>query len=162
KPRIAFLVSAAVIATARRPVVADLMVVPLREHRHLGVEGAEVIVEPVVSVVAAKLRQAVRDRGFLFGDNVAPDFAVWKPLRGRYRAIRIDVVAGMDEEVRTIVEHGAIGPISAAADIDAPALARGIAGPDERDRRLVGRRGAEAPDPALSGDAGADVFEPHA
>jgi hypothetical protein len=68
----------------------------------------------------------------------------------------------MDEEVRTIVAHGAIGPISAAADIDAPALPCGVAGPDERDPLVRKRRGAEMADAALSRDAGGNVIEPHA
>nr|WP_247429708.1 hypothetical protein [Bradyrhizobium sp. 139] len=43
------------------------MVVPLREHRHLRVEGAEVLIEMVVFVVAAELR-SVRDLGFFLLD----------------------------------------------------------------------------------------------
>jgi hypothetical protein len=41
------------------------MVVPLREQGHGGMEGAKVLVEPVVFVVAAELCEAVGDDGFL-------------------------------------------------------------------------------------------------
>src|SRR5258708_38266286 len=56
---------------------------------------------------------------------------------------------------------------AAARGIDAPALARGIARPDERYRSLrrrtsVVRRGPEMPDLRFPGRSGfADGFEPH-
>ena len=47
--------------TDRRPVIGHLMIVPLRQHRHLRIEGAQIAVEQVVFIVAAKLREAVRN-----------------------------------------------------------------------------------------------------
>src|SRR5207253_9619954 len=38
-----------------------------------GMEGAKVLVEPVVFVVATELREAVRDDGFFLGDDIPPD-----------------------------------------------------------------------------------------
>ncbi len=49
----------------RRPVVGDLVIVPLREQGDGGVEGAKALVEPVVFVVAAELGEAVGDDGLL-------------------------------------------------------------------------------------------------
>src|SRR4051812_17103977 len=99
------------------------MVVPLRKHWDFGVEGAKAFVEPVVFVVAAKLGQAVRGDGFFLRDDIAPDLAVRKFQLGRYRTVGIDVIAGMDEEVRAAVTHGSVGSQSSARGIDAPALA---------------------------------------
>ena len=63
------------------------------------------------------------------------------PLRPQ---IRIDVVAGMDEEVRSVAQHGRIGAHAAARLVDPPALAGLVARPGERDRPPVARRGAKA------------------
>jgi hypothetical protein len=52
-----------VVDADRRPVIADLMVVRLREHRHLRMEGAQIVVEQVVFIVAAKLRLRFYDSG---------------------------------------------------------------------------------------------------
>jgi hypothetical protein len=94
---------------------------------------AEILVEPVVAVIAPKLREAVGDGGLFLGDEVAPELAVRQRLRRRDRAVGIDVIAGMDEEVRPVLEHGPVAAIAAAGDIDAPALARNISGPDKGD-----------------------------
>ena len=122
------------------------MIVPLREHRHLRIEGAQILVEQVIFVVAAKLRQALRDVGFVFRDDIPPGISIRQFQLGLDRTIRIDVVAAVDEEIRPVLEHGPVGPHAAARGIDAPALARGIAGPGERNRATLYRRGAEMPD----------------
>jgi hypothetical protein len=44
------------------------------------------------------------------------------------------------------------GAHAAAGDVDAPALAGGVARPDERDRAPVARRGAKPPDHRLADD----------
>jgi hypothetical protein len=49
----------------------------------------------------------------------------------------------MNEEVRLVAQHSAVRAHAAAAFVDAPALAGGVARPCERDRAAVGRRGAE-------------------
>jgi hypothetical protein len=154
--------AALVVAAERRPVVGHFMIVPLREHRDFGVEGTKVFVEPVVFVVAAKLRQAVRGDGFFFRHDVAPDLAVRQLQLGGDGTVGINVIAGMNEEIRPVVAHGPVGPKSPARGIDAPALARGIAGPDERQRVALRRRGTKMPDPGFSGEAARDIVEPHA
>ncbi|MBA7645384.1 hypothetical protein ES703_53140 [subsurface metagenome] len=138
------------------------MVVPLREHRHIGVEGAEVLIEPVVFVVGAEFVEAVRNDGFLFGHDIAPDLAARQLQLALDRTIRIDVVAAMDEEVGTVVQHRAIGAIAAARGIDAPALPGGVAGPQEGYRAALGRRGAETSDLHIAGVASIMLFEAHA
>ena len=138
QPRFAVLgVTGLVGGADRRPVIGHLMIVPLRQHRHLCVEGAQILVEQIVFVVAAKLREAVGDGGFLFGDDIAPDFPVRQLQFGRNRTIGIDVIAAMNEEIRTVLQHGPVGAHAAAGGIDAPALPRGIARPDKRYRAFV-------------------------
>ena len=58
----------------------------------------------------------------------------------------------MDEEIRPVAQHGRVGAHAAARLVDAPALAGGIARPDERDRAPVGRRGAKTADHRLADD----------
>src|SRR5205814_304962 len=71
-------------------------------------------------------------------------------------------VAGMDEEVWPVVEHGRKGAHAAALLVDAPALAGSVARPAERYRAPLDRRGAEAPDERLAGDRGRrEVGERH-
>ena len=164
QPRGAVLGIAGLVGGAdRRPVVGHLVIVPLREQGHGGMEGAKAFVEPVVFVVAAELREAVGDDGFLLGDGVSPDPAIGQLQFTFHWTIGIDVIAGMDEKVGTVVEHGAVGAHAAAALIDAPALSRRIARPGERHRASRGGRGAEMPDLRLAFDAAlADIVEPHA
>src|SRR6516165_6956860 len=49
----------------------------------------------------------------------------------------------MDEEIRRIAVHGGVAAHTAAREVDAPALAHGVARPDERDRASAGGRGAK-------------------
>jgi len=101
------------------------VIVPLREHWNLRVEGAQIVVEQIVFIVAAELLQTVRDDGFFLRDDVPPERAVRQFQFRWHRAIGIDVIAGMNEEVRAVFQHGPVGPHAAAGGIDAPALARG-------------------------------------
>ena len=82
--------------------------------------------------------------GLFLGDEVPPDLAVGELHLGRQHQIRIDVIAGMDEEVRPGAQHGRIGAHAAARLVDPPALAGLVARPGERDRPPVARRGAKA------------------
>jgi hypothetical protein len=125
-------------------------------------EGAEILVNVVVFVVAAELLQGARDFGFFFRHEIAPDFAIGELQLGGNGAVGIDMVAGMDEEIRAILQHGAIAAISAARDVDAPALPRRVAGPHERDRLTRCRRRAEMSDARLACDPGGNVVEAHA
>src|SRR6185295_16976277 len=107
--------------------------------------------------------ETVGDHRLLFGDDVSPDATIGQLQLRFYRAIRIDVVAGMDEEVRTVVEHGAVSPHPATAFVDAPALPRRIARPGERHRFSHRRRGTKMPNLRLAGDPLlVDAFKPHA
>src|SRR6266436_8778529 len=138
------------------------MIVPLRQHRHLRIEGAKIAVEQVVFIIAAELREAMRNRGFLFRHDVAPDFPVRQLQFGRDRTIGVDVIAGMNEKIRAVFEYGAVGSHAAAGSVDAPALACGIARPDKRYRTFVCWRSPEMPDLGFSGYAGqSEIFKPH-
>jgi len=115
----------------RRPVIGHFMIVPLRQHRHLRIEGAQIPVEQVVFVVAAKLRKVLSDDGFFFGDEIPPEATVGQFQFRLDRTVRIDVIAAMNEEVRAIFEHGGVGSHAAAAGIDTPTLPCRIARPDK-------------------------------
>ncbi len=149
-------------AADRRPVVGHFVIVPLREHCHLRVEGAQVLVEQVVFIVAAKLCDAVCDLGFLRRHDIAPNVAVRQLQFRRHRAVGVDVIAGMNEEVRTVFQHGPVGAHAAAGGIDAPALACGIAGPDERNLVMHRGRGAEMTDLGFAGEATRAIRETQA
>jgi hypothetical protein len=135
---------------ARTPVVGDFVIVPLGEQRDLGIELAQVRIEQVVFVIAAEVRQRLRHPGLLFGDEVAPDFAVRQLQPRRDRAIGIDVVAGMDEEIGAASRHRRVAAHAAARLVDAPTAAGGVARPHERDRAPFARRGAKASDLRLA------------
>ncbi len=84
---------------ARPPVVQHLVIVPLREDRDLGVEREHVLVEQIVFVVAAEFGERLGRLGLVLGDDVLPDLAVGHLLLGDDRAVGVDVVAAVDEEV---------------------------------------------------------------
>jgi hypothetical protein len=90
----------------QRPVVGHLVVVPLHEYRHFGIEGADIVVGEVVFVRGAVLVQCLRDLGFLGDRDVLPDLAVGELYLGLDRAVGVNRVAGMQEEIRTVLAHG--------------------------------------------------------
>src|SRR5262249_57891615 len=63
---------------ARAPIVRDFVIVPLREQRHLGIEGEHILVEKVVFVIAAEVGERLGDLRFLLSDDVPPYLAVRK------------------------------------------------------------------------------------
>ena len=90
------------------------------------------------------LGQGLGDLGLLVDHQVLPLGAVGQVDLGLQRAVGIDGVAAMDEEIGLVLEHGGVGLHAAAALVDAPALPRGVAGPGEGDIAQIGGRGAEA------------------
>ena len=129
---------------AGRPVVDDLVVVPLKQRRHHGRHGLRVLIHLVVFPAAAEFVQRLGDLADLIGQHgVAPDAALDLDLV-LHRAVGIDGVAGMDEKIGLMRGHGGIG--AHALVIDAPTLTGGIARPDEPDVAAGGRRGAELAD----------------
>src|SRR5262249_46948936 len=103
-----------------------------------------------VFVVAAKLGERFRGLRLLLGDDVLPDAAVRQLLLGGDRAVGVDVVAVVDEEIGTVSVHHGVGAHAAARFVDAPALTGGVAPPYERNRPPIRRRGPEAPDDRLA------------
>ena len=137
------------------------MIVPLHEDRHFGVEGAHIRVEEIVLVRGAELVERLGDFCLLGDGEVLPDLAVRQFHLCWNHAVGIDGIAGMQQEIRPVLGHGGEGDHAAIVGIDAPALARDIAAPDETDIAPVGRRGAEAADHRLAGDVGMrEVAEP--
>ncbi len=139
-------------SAAGDPVVGDLVIVPLREDRHLGVERAQVRVGEIVFVVAAELGERLGDLRLLLADHVPPRLAVRQLVLAADRAVGIDDVAAVDEEVGAVRQHGRVGAHAAAREIDAEAAAGGVARPDEGHVLAVRRRGAEASDLRLADD----------
>src|SRR5262249_61616193 len=109
----------------------DLVIVPLREDRHLGIESPYISVEQIVFVVAAKVGERPRNLRLLLGDDVPPHLSVRKLALRRDGTIGVDVVSAMDEEIGLPFQHGRIGAHAAAAFIDAPASTGGGTWPDE-------------------------------
>lgn len=110
------------------------------------------IVLPLAAVLVQRLGNLAL---FVDEDVVLPLAATGKVDLVLHRAVGIDGVAGMQEEVGRILADRGIG--LHAGVVDAPALAGGIAGPSETDIALRGRRRAEATNDRL-GD-GVDVGE---
>lgn len=116
---------------ARVPVVADLVVVPLDDVRHLRVEPAQCLVEQVVAEVAAVVVQRHGDMGLLLGRHVPVRRAVRERGGGRDGAVGVDVVATAQEEVGVQLRHGVEDAVTADGLVDAPALAGQVTGPHE-------------------------------
>ena len=64
-----------------------------------GVEPAHVLVEQVVTVIAAELVERLRDLALLWRHHVPPHAAIVQLHLRRERRVGIDGVAGMDEDV---------------------------------------------------------------
>ncbi len=152
---------------AVRPVVGHFVVVPLPDLRNFGAEALQVRVVAVVEVIAAEFLQRLGHLQFLRHDveeGVGPD-----ELAGRVRhaflqrRVGVDRVAGMQEEVRPRASHRFVDLHAAKAEIDPPALADGVARPDEADLAAFCRRRAQAPDDGLAARlAGIEILEGHA
>ena len=136
----------------RRPVVGDFVVIPLHEDGHFGVEGADVLVHEIVLVGGAEFVERLGHLGFFFDGDVLPHLAVGKLHLGLDRAVGIDGVAGMQQEIRAMLAHGGEGEHAAVIGVYAPALSGDIAAPDETDVASIGWRGAEAADDSLALD----------
>jgi hypothetical protein len=122
--------------------------------------NASIPVHEIVFVVAAELGERLRRLGLVLGDHVLPDLAVSHLHLGDDRAIGVNIVAAMDEEIRAVAQHGRVGAHAAACLVDAPALAGGITRPDERDGAPVGRRAAKPARHRLADDGrGRKVLE---
>src|SRR5262249_36941053 len=134
------------------PVIGDLVIVPLRKDRHLGIECPHISVEQIVFVIAAKLGERARNLGLLLGDEVPPQLYVRKLALCLERTIGVTVVAAMEEEIVPALRHGRIAAHAAAGLIDAPAAASGVARPDEGHAAPFPRRSAKVPDVRLAQD----------
>src|SRR4051794_2105710 len=92
----------------------------------------------------AEFVQRFGDLCLLLDGDVLPDLAVRQVDLALDRAVGIDAVAGMQQEVRPVLSHGLEGEHAAFVRVDAPALSCDVAAPDKADIALVRWRGAEA------------------
>ena len=139
------------------------MVVPLPDLHHFAVEAANIGIELVVAIVAAELLERLGHLALFFGEHiVAPSAAVGQFHLGLDRAVGIDRVAGMNEEVGIALAHGLIDAHAAEGGVDAPALTGGVARPQEADIAGAIGGGAKVPGHRLGERAGDDVLELHA
>jgi hypothetical protein len=143
------------------------VVVPLPDLRDFGAEALHVRVVTVVQVIAPVLLQRLGDFQLLrhlVQERVGP-----QQLAGRLvddalgqRAVCIDRVAGMNEEVRPCTPHRLVNLHAPEAEIDAPTLTAGVAGPDEADiAPLFGWRAKVADDRFAARLARIEIFESH-
>ena len=139
-----------------RPVVGDLVIVPLEEGRADRVERAAMLVHEVVFPLVAIFGERLGDLALAVDQHLVDPLAAVRQLDlVLHRAVGIDGVARMQEEVGRVLGHRRIG--QHARFVDAPALPRRVAGPGEADVALGGGRGAEAADDRLR--HGVDVAE---
>jgi hypothetical protein len=126
-------------------------------------ERADVAVQQVVAVPAAELGQCFRHLGDLGRHQVAPQASVRQPHLRLDRPVGVDRVAAVDEEVGAGAAHRLVSAEAAAALVDAPALAGGVARPQEAHVAARRRRGAEAAEDG-GGNAAAGIrpLEGHA
>ena len=103
-------------------------------------KAPEVLVHQVVGILPAELAESLGVLGLFLDQDVLPDLAVRHFLFGFERAVSIDGVAGVDEEGGFDRAHGLVHLHAAPVEIDAPTLAGCVAGPDEADVLLRGRR----------------------
>jgi hypothetical protein len=111
------------------PVVVGLVVVPLREDRHLGGERADVIVLEVVGEARAEIVERFDDARDALVAEVAPDPAVGELLLGDDRVIGVDHVAGVEEHRGGRLAQRAVAEHAAPLGVAAKALAGGVAAP---------------------------------
>ncbi len=135
------------------PVVAGLVVVPLRDRRDVGVQRPDVGVLQDVALPAAELLERLGDLLDAVADQVAPDVTALLLDGRRDLEVGVDRVAAVHEQV-------GLGPVDrgvrrepAELLVDPEALAAGVARPHQRGGRRVDRRGAEADPLGLAGGA---------
>src|SRR5207249_2301398 len=101
--------------------------------------------EQIVGEGGAKLVERLGYLGFSFSSEVAPHFAVIGLDLAEDRAIGIDLVTGMNEEIGRVAAHRLVEPIAAPFGVDAPALPRLVTRKGEGDGPLVAARHAQHP-----------------
>ena len=145
------------------PVVHHVVVVPLRDGRNRGVECLRVRVVQVVGVVPAELLQGLGHLPLGRGDQVPPDGPVVEGDRLDQRIVRVDEVAGVDEQVRLVARHRFVQAQAAEVRVEPPSLADRVAGPAQRQLApRPGRRAEAARDRRAPETRPRQVVEPHA
>src|SRR6266568_3248685 len=110
-------------------------------------KSAAMIFHVACELINSRLSQEVGERlgelGFLLSDDIPPHLAVRKLALRVKRTVGVNVVATMNEKIGPRFQHGRIGAHTPARLVDAPATARGIARPHERDGAPFARRRAK-------------------
>ena len=122
------------------------MIVPLYEDRYFGVEGAQIIIQEIVFVRGAELVESFGDLGLFWNRDVFPSLVIRQFYLGGDNAVGIDRIAGVEQEIGTMLAHGGEGKHAAIVRIDTPALPGNVAAPDKTDVAPVARGGSEATD----------------
>ena len=110
------------------------MIVPLVHLGHTGGKGAQVSVQQIVAIVAAKLIQGFCHFGLGGCDHVAPHLAIVQHHFRLKGIVGVDMVAAEDEKIGVKVAHHGKDGIAATAFIDTPTLATQIARPQKAHR----------------------------
>ena len=139
-----------------RPVVDHLVVVPLEECRAKRVHRLHMFVHQIVFPLTPELGQRFGHLAlFLDQGGVLPDHRAVLFDLVLHRAIGIDRIAGMDEEIGPMLSHGGIGAHTLV--VDTPTLTGGIARPRKPNVAPRGRCCTEAADDGLG--HGADIVQ---
>src|SRR3954452_6780130 len=126
------------------------MIVPLDEDRDFGAEGAHIIVKEIVFMRSAELVQSFGDLGLFRNRDVFPNLVIRQFYLGGDNAVGIDRVAGVEQEIGTVLVHGGESKHAAIVGIDTPALSGNIAAPYKTDVAPVPGGGSEATDNRLA------------
>jgi hypothetical protein len=128
------------------PVIRHLMVIPLKELHHFGIEGADVFIHQVIEVVTPEFRERLGHLRFLRSRDVLPDRAIVQFDLCCDRIVRVDVIAVVDEKVRMQPTHLLVNLHAAPFRIDPPSLPGGVSPPNEGDIPALHWGGPQMPD----------------
>ena len=120
------------------------MIIPLPYLRNFSIKTAQIFVQQIIFIAAAKLIQCFGDLTDFRGDEISPYPAVFSGFTGLNGAVGIHVVTTLNEKLWLNLAHGFIYFHTAEAFIDAPALPCGISTPNETDVVALTNRGKMA------------------
>ena len=123
-----------------RVVVADLVVVPLPDLRHISRHAPHIGVHQVVAVAPTELVERLRHLAHLFGDQVVPHAAVGQLHLCTDGTVSVDRVPAMQEEVGIGLADLLIDLHATPGFIDAPPLAGRVTAPGKANVTRSGAR----------------------
>lgn len=120
------------------------------------------LIEQVVTIVAAKFVQRFGHLALGRGGEVTPALALFHRQLGRDRAVGVDGIAAVQEEIRIALAHRAVDTHAADVRVDAEALADGVAAPDKAHIAARLRCTAQVAVDGRAQHAAVGIFEAHA